>query len=82
MPEQWYTVELQSGGTAPQCGGHWPKGDADTLAKAAAAKTDETILVVAYSRTVAAAYRRTVAITVTRTEGGGDAPEEEAQGRR
>ncbi|MFF0183526.1 hypothetical protein [Streptomyces sp. NPDC005244] len=73
MTDQWYTVELQSGGTASGCGGHWPKDQADMLAEEAAAKTDETVLVVAHSRSVAAAYRRNVEITITRTEGGGDA---------
>lgn len=73
MPEQWFTVELQSGGTAPQCGGRWNEDQAKALAEDAASKIDETVLVVAYTRTVTAAYRRMVEITVARTEGGADA---------
>lgn len=80
MTETWCTVELQGGGTAPNCGGYWDMEQAEALADAAASKTDTIILVVVHTRTVAAAYRRT--ITVARTEGNGDALEEEAQGRR
>ncbi|WP_406168926.1 hypothetical protein [Streptomyces sp. NBC_00996] len=72
MPEQWFTVELQSGGTASQCGGHWNREQAEALADGAASKTDETVLVVAHTRTVAATYRRTVEITVARTDGAAD----------
>lgn len=80
MTEQWFKVELQHGGTPPNCGGHWPKDHAEALAEEAASKTDEDVRVVAYTRTVTAVYRRTVNVTVTRTEGGSDATQEEAQG--
>lgn len=77
MPERWYTVELQSGGTAPGCGGQWDKDTAEALAEDVASKSDETVLVIAHARTVTAAYRRTVEVTVARTEGSSDAPQEE-----
>jgi hypothetical protein len=84
VSESWYRIEFANGGTPPNCGGQWTeltKDQTGLLAEEAAAKTDEAVLVVTYTRTVVAAYRRTVDITVTRTEGGADAPEEEAQGR-
>lgn len=69
--ESWFTVELESGGTAKDCGGQWLEYQAVQLAEDAASKTDKPIVVVEHTRKVVATYRRKVEISVVR-KGAGD----------